>query len=74
MFSVDTARDLVNSDYQQLATLELTLTEQEVGYYGSHSVYIYTVAILELEYRGLKFCLMTKKKPKFSISLLLNMV
>ena len=30
VFSVDTARDLVSSDYQQLTNLELTSTEQEV--------------------------------------------
>ena len=39
VFNVDTAKDLVTNDYQQLTNMELTATEQEVGYHINNVIH-----------------------------------
>ena len=42
VFNVDTAKDLVTNDYQQLTNMELTATEQEVGYHINNVIHNHT--------------------------------
>ena len=57
VFNVDTAKDLVTNDYQQLTNMELTATEQEVGYHIIHNSYTITDHMITTTSLYLLLCL-----------------